>query len=296
MKKYLPSKTFLKFFGIIIGVAILIWIVSLVFFRKESYESKNKQTDLLSSEELGVYGMDSDSDGVYDWEEGLWGTDSKKADTNDDGISDFDEISAKRRQIQAESGNDGSADLENDEELSQTEIFARQFIATASLVDQAGGLTPEALSGFSSSLKQSIESSTIKDPFTLLDIKLGSVSDDEYKKSLETVFADYLKSGLMDLEVIYRFSQNVPGADAEISELVDVYSDLSSKILATTAPHNLAGAHLGMANNSSKIAIALLNISKLSSDPLMSMLGLKQYQEYSAGLEKNINSLARDLN
>ena len=290
MNKYLPSKTFMKFFGAIIGVAVLIWIISLIFFRKETYENKNRNSDLVSGDELGAYSLDSDEDGVYDWEEGLWGTNLLDPDSNDDGVSDREDIDFRKKNIQAENGiNESSFD---DGTLSQTEIFARQFIATASLVDQAGGLTPEALAGFSDALKTSIESSTIKDPFTRLDIKLTTVTPEQYKASLKVVFDEYLKADIMELETIYQYSQGSVSAEAQLKRLTTLYTDMSNEFIKMPAPHNAAGPHLGLVNNTAKITIALLNIQKLETDPLLSMLGLRQYRDYSAALEKNINDLA----
>lgn len=295
MNKYLPSKKFLKFFGLILlGVAV-VWLVSFFFSRKAVYEKKNKTAELSAGVDESVYTLDTDEDGVYDWEEGLWGTSSTNADTNGDGVYDGEEIEAKRKQIQKD--NNVTVDSpDEDEGLSQTELFARQFIATASLVDQAGGLTPEALEGFSEALKNSIDSSTIDDPFTLLDISLGAISFEDYKKSLEKAFGDYMKKNIQELEVVYRFSQGVNGSPAELKNLIGVYTELSNNLIKTQAPHNAAGPHLGLVNNTAKITIALINIQKLEEDPLLSMLGLRQYKEYSAALERNINFLAENFN
>lgn len=293
MNKYLPSKKFIKFFGVVIGIAILVWLVSFLFSETSVFENKKRQ-DLAVGESDSVYTIDTDGDSIYDWEEGLWGTDSKKVDTNDDGVSDADEIDARRRELSEENGRSGVVKI--DEPLSQTELFARQFIATASLVEQGGGLTPDALEGFSTSLKQSIESSTIKDPFTLLDLKLSSVTLPAYKKSLEPVFAPIMASETMELDAISRLAEGDASAEVEVAKVAELYANLSAKLIVTPAPHSLAGPHLGMVNNAAKISIALFNIGKISEDPLLAMLGLKQYQDYSAALEKNINVLAADLN
>lgn len=280
----------MKFFAAIIGVAVLIWIVSLIFFRKETYESKNKRNDLLAGEDLGAYSVDTDEDGVYDWEEGLWGTNPRDTDSNDDGVSDGEDIEARRRKIQADN-NIQESEL-RDGTLSQTEIFARQFIATASLVDQAGGLSPEALSTFSDSLKNSIESSTIKDPFTLIDINLGTVTAETYKASLKAAFDPYLKANIMELETIHQYAQGSASAEANLKRLTTLYTDMSNAFIKMEAPHNAAGPHLGLVNNTAKITIALLNIQQLETDPLLAMLGLRQYNDYSAALERSINALS----
>ena len=80
------------------GVALISFALWKTFFTHVSpldeeitaVNSKN----ILESE---VYLKDSDNDGVYDWEEALFGTDPHNPDTDGDGISDSEEIAVTRK-------------------------------------------------------------------------------------------------------------------------------------------------------------------------------------------------------
>ncbi len=289
MNKYLPSKNFLKFFGIVILIIGGIWLISYLFSPKTTYEKKGGEEELTTLTENSVYTLDTDKDGIYDWEEGLWGTSPTQFDTNGDGASDGDEIRLKKEEIKRKNN---TSDEEPEEDLNQTEVFARQFFATASLVNQQGGLTPEMLKSFSDSFGQSITSAAIPDPFTLLDIELKSVTASDYKKSLDLAYKNLVKSGLDDLSIVYRFASGEVAASDDLDKLIFFYQELSNNLLQTPAPHNAAGIHLAMANNTAKMSLSLINIRSMNEDPLTALTGLRQYSEYSKALEDTLYSLA----
>ena len=93
MHKYLPSK---RFAYIILALLIALGIISLF-----SWLGKAKPTTKLSNLEVKskvqeFMALDTDSDGLKDWEEALYKTDPKIADTDKDGASDGVEINANR--------------------------------------------------------------------------------------------------------------------------------------------------------------------------------------------------------
>lgn len=291
MDKYLPSKKFLKFFAIVLLLILVGWLISFFFSNKSNYESKNDVKDLVAdANQNNIYTRDTDGDGVYDWEEGLWGTSPTNPDTNDDGVSDGDEIKKRKEQIKKNNNLTNQSDQEKG--LNQTELFAREFFATASLVNQQGGLSSEALKSFSDSFGNSVSNSKIKDPFTLTNVKLSSLSPQEYKTSLDKAYTKLLDSGLDEFVVIYKFSAGDATAKSDIDELITLYQDLSNNLLNLPAPYAIAGTHLSMINNAAKISIALSNISELNEDPLTSVIGLRQYDEYSKAFQKSLGDLA----
>ncbi|KKR84482.1 MAG: LamG domain protein jellyroll fold domain protein [Candidatus Nomurabacteria bacterium GW2011_GWA2_40_97] len=81
------------------------WIAFAVLFLLALFFIKNKSSLLNSVKNESTTGLsygdailedlvnkDTDLDGVYDWEESLWGTDPTKKDTDDDGVLDNLEI------------------------------------------------------------------------------------------------------------------------------------------------------------------------------------------------------------
>lgn len=291
MKQYLPSKKFLKFIGLIILIGLVIWLVSIIFFKKQIYQ--NKAQDNVVSVDDNPYSVDSDKDGLYDWEEGLWQTDANRADTDGDGISDLQEIDARKELLQE---SDKTDETKEEKELNQTEMFARQVLATASLLDQQGELSEEGLKAFADSFETTLNNSKIKDPFTLLDIKLATMTPVEYDAKLKTAFGGFIKADLTELDIIYRFAAGEEGTLAEMDKLISLYNELSNNLLKTPAPHNAAGLHLMLINNTAKITIALINLKSLKDDPLIALIGIRQYEEYSAELKETGRSLLKYFN
>ena len=77
----------------VVLVALAVVLLVLLFFIKTKSEWTNKEmagSGLVSGDEIlgDVLSKDTDKDGIWDWEEGLWGTDPTKKDTDSDGESD----------------------------------------------------------------------------------------------------------------------------------------------------------------------------------------------------------------
>jgi hypothetical protein len=288
MNKYLPSKKFAKFIGIIILVALVIWVVSRVAFKRQLFAAKGASArSSAEGASVNLYEQDSDDDGVYDWEEALWGTDPQVADTNKDGVSDDKEIAAKKKEIQAKNDLEGGADVGTDRP-NQTESFARQLLSTASLAEQQGGLTAESMENFSKSLGTSIANANIPDQFTLTDIKLSAVDNAVYKAALAQAFSEYRTANISELGTFSRFAGGDSTALADLDRLVNIYAKLSKDILAMPAPYAVAGTHLVMANTTFKLSIVFQSMKSLADDPLVAVTGFKEYQEYSTELQQAI--------
>lgn len=291
-QSYMPSKKFIKFMSVIIFAGFLLWGSSRVFGGKETFK-KSAEVDTPLLDEDNFYQRDSDSDGVYDWEEALWGLDPKSKDTNKDGVSDGDSVASEKRAIQ-EKNNFSSEDFSGSN-LNQTEIFARQMFSAASLAKQQGGLGAESLDAFSKSVDKSLSEVKIEDPFALKDIKLEVVEPKIYKAELSAAFLKFaeVESEKNELESLYRFANGDVSAGAEIEARASAYNALVRDLLSIETPHNAAGIQLGLANNSAKLAIAFLNMGHLEDDPLLAVIGFSQYEEYSTDMEETMKSLAR---
>jgi hypothetical protein len=78
-----------------------------VFFAVRSSENPASNQDVLKQAALDVIEssandtVDSDNDGLKDWEETLWGTDPHKADTDGDGTPDGQEVKDGRNPLKA---------------------------------------------------------------------------------------------------------------------------------------------------------------------------------------------------
>lgn len=94
-KKYLPSK---KFSVVIIFVIIFFSIISIILYKKENL-STYKNAFIPDNTNISKWTrtkLDTDSDGLEDWKEILYGTDINNKDTDSDGTNDNEEIEEGR--------------------------------------------------------------------------------------------------------------------------------------------------------------------------------------------------------
>ncbi len=113
MKKIFSPRVIFAIF-IILGFGISFWI----FVKKPAEPKEEVYVRAGLAAAAKSLTLDSDSDGLYDWEEILRGTDPHNPDTDGDGISDKDEIIESKS---AASGADGNqADVPN-----LTEVFSK---------------------------------------------------------------------------------------------------------------------------------------------------------------------------
>jgi len=131
MKKYLPSKEFLKFFGIAVGIGLVVFL-SLHFLSNKKRVSQEIQS--IATRQI-IEELDTDNDGVKDWEEGLWGMDLNNPDSDDDGILDGQEVEMRKEEIK--SSGDFVEVLE--EPKTETERFARQITTVVLNMNQVNG-------------------------------------------------------------------------------------------------------------------------------------------------------------
>ncbi len=80
----------------ILGVVLLALVAYTQRPNLQTPFTNNTPSITASSTEKIVYDLDSDADGLKDWEETLWGTDPKNPDTDGDGIDDTTAVEIRR--------------------------------------------------------------------------------------------------------------------------------------------------------------------------------------------------------
>ena len=90
-----------------IVVIVLIIVVSIaIYIRKgeapsQRYEGIGQRPNPRKVAEIPLALQDVDADGLKDWEEALWGTDSNNPDTDGDGTKDGEEVKLDRNPLKA---------------------------------------------------------------------------------------------------------------------------------------------------------------------------------------------------
>jgi hypothetical protein len=290
---YLPSK---KFAYSILTVAIggiIIFAVAYLLSSKNHFFSKKEPN--LRAENLTVNQLlqrDLDEDGVTDWEESLWGTDPNKKETFD-GILDKIYIENRRKEL-------GGKEEINAGELTETEKFAREFFASLAAMKASGEIDDSTINNFSSALGQKIASSPILNQYSEKDIELTKgdelADQEEYYKIAADLYEKYKGRGIGDeLEIAGGLAEaeknNVNDNPQELTRIAKAYKDFAGALLKIPAPRSLLKYHLEIINNANNTGIAVENMAKIATDPLIGISSLSQYQKYSEALIKSVQDL-----
>ncbi len=283
-KSFLPSKKF-------VFVLIAFFIAGGLFFVGKNNTFVNKKTSPLSSIKASEFvQLDSDKDGLYDWEESLWGTDPKKPDTDNNGISDKQELDSHKKSLGLETKEDNAS-------LSETERLARELFTIIVALDEKGALDDEAINNISKTFGTEIASGKqIPDPLPNPQIKTLPINTENkslYVKKVKELTAIAEKGNMgKEFDVI---SKSINEEDEtlllDLSPISEAYKNFALGMLEISAPEDIKDVHAVLIRESLRTAIAVKNLQSLYSNPVVGMSGLIQYSNYSRTLQKGLFAL-----
>jgi hypothetical protein len=306
----LPSKKILWLLGALVVVGV---IFVFLYNRQTSTDSPPEivKTELQKTRE-SINETDTDGDGLKDWEELLWGSDSTLIDTDGDGTNDKEEIDSGRNPTIA--GPDdllsdtfvakgSSKDLINspDESLTQTGEFARTILSRYLTLKQGGvELDSESINDFVGTLLNDI--GPIKnEQFTQIDLSLiGEPSESEirlYGNTTGTLLTIVFQNMI---DISNKLQKPVSDfTNEDIFLLNGIVSDANisvSKLAKTPTPSVIADVHLALANNLSSILTSISQIAGTQTDPVAAISALTNYQESIAQTGAILEILANYFN
>lgn len=291
MQKYLPSKQFVRTILIALLLGSVVFVVGKILNKKTVWQSKSGEDLVKISKEDDFFSQDTDEDGLYDWEEALWSTNPALKDTDGDGVDDKKFIENKRKEIDVDTTY--KSDPNN-----ETEVFAKQFFTTASVLSQSGSFNQETLDQFSNGIGQSISNFTIKDKYNLASLKLSGISAENYYNNFESLYNSLPHKEVRELENIALLIQNPEDTTAldNIAKINLMYSKLEDGLLTMEVPYNASGGHLFLLNNINKVSIVILESRNIDYDPLKVTTYLSKYDEYSKNVSSALSTLASYFN
>ncbi|HEX9609122.1 MAG TPA: hypothetical protein VGA06_02855 [Candidatus Paceibacterota bacterium] len=236
---------------------------------------------------------DSDNDGLYDWEEELWGTDPQNKDSDGDGTEDGDEV-ANDRHPGKPAPNDvltkgSSVTLQEsinayltDENRTETEKIALKLFQGYSELrkeDGLGGADEEAL------LKGLISGQFANKAPRYHINELATVADSEsaraeYKRAFDavtTLFSDVTENELLTLERALESEQEADIAKLDIA--ISVYTDATRRLLIMPVPKGIAVQHLDLLNNIVRFRDGVSDMRTSLDDPIRGSAGVQTYLE-----------------
>ncbi|MFM7088935.1 MAG: hypothetical protein ACKOW9_05410 [Candidatus Paceibacterota bacterium] len=292
-KKYLPSKTFGLFVAGGVTVVVIAFGVSALFERKESFSQKN-QLAQDGTTLSGLLQSDTDLDGVFDWEEALWGTDkNKKATFND--VPDNVYIAERKAALGSSS---------DTAELNETDKFAREFFASYVAL-KSSGEDADSINTFSRALGEKIGDPTLVDIYGAGDIKVIVAPDKaditQYYTDIQNIFEKYRNTGMGDeIDIVNSgllgYTEGRTKVDyGKLNNIGKAYQSFASEFMKLKVPTQYVNTHIQIANSAHNTGTSVISMVNIIDDPIVGLTGITQYQKYSAEFMDTAGDLENDL-
>jgi hypothetical protein len=285
----MPRKIF-AFLGTKIGVSLLasIVIVGSAFALKDAtlFGGEGESEPSLVTENKAVkqaFEKDSDSDGLKDWEEALYGTDPKNPDTRGRGLGDAKEIEKER----ASSTTATAASARATSTMTATDRFSRELFTKYLEAKRAGQeITPELSASIAADLTSKTYDQELP-PFDANILKTTTNVDPEFIHSygnlvgaaLSTPMPEGVSNELFILDKIMSNRGASAGDIGDASKLIDRYTTMHDKLVAVKVPVAAKEFHAQMVQAIELLRNAVTGIKIIEVDPVGALPKIALYED-----------------
>lgn len=266
--------------ALIAGITIVAISGIFAYFQKKSSEESQQQVaakNVPAPEDTG----DADADGAPDWQEILYGTDPKVADTDGDGVDDKEEIDEMKRDRQQSFMDAVSSNPPTN--ITTTELAADRLVGAYILQQQSNGgdIAPKE--------KDAIIKSTIQ---TLSQLKYTQYAPKDILTNADTSKAAALRyrtsvqGKLTPLESIEEYElqtyaravdANDPVGFKKLKDASATYASVAKELLKLPVPEDAADHHLAFVNSFMYMSAALDGMSNGYDDVIGSYRALGHF-------------------
>lgn len=278
-------------------------------------ESKNRQ-ETYSKKEMGAVAViqnkileqDTDRDGLKDWEETLWKTDSKNPDTDGDGTPDGQEVKDGRDPTKA-----GPNDKMNiaaptvpktTKPLTASDQFSRELFSRYVQIKQSGSGEPADFQNYSDLVNTYIEKESAAQPiktYGAADFRvIGNAASKDTVRYADQLGAIFVNDKSPDFEnelvVLERATDN--GNPAELNKLdknIAAYKKIRTGLLQMPVPDLFLPNHLALTNAVETIIFGIESMKLTFSDPIKAIAGLKNYPDAASSFLPLLRSIGDGL-
>jgi hypothetical protein len=256
---------------------------------------------------------DTDTDGLPDWQEALYGTDPNKADTDGDGVTDGEaaaqgKLTPSSLAVQLPGEETGTSSPE--QILSEipgvdpapgsiTEQFSRDFLQR--IVDESRGapLTEEQKQQLATQLfaEYSAKAATLfVSKYSAVSVRTDlSVSISSYAGSVEEIMYahDVPAEANQPLPLMEALIKNDDeSARPKLEQLAESYAAITADLVALRVPPALSEQHIALVRGFDSLAKATEVVTEFERDPLAVMGALSQFQPASLQITQAFKNLA----
>lgn len=275
------------------------------------FERQNSTQDSVKNLAETISRQDSDNDGLPDWEEALWKTDSQNPDTDGDGTGDSEEIKLGRNPVKKGPNDvleksiarvEGTAiGTPGQQSLNETDVFMRELLAKYFELKGSGEVGSGSIEELANSMAGGLISKGTPPAKTYraVDVLMSDDSSSSMRIYGEEVGTIFVQRSSKESE-LYILSQalsgNNTGTIEKLSQFEKEYTAMVKKLLLVKAPPTLASAHLGFINEFGAVASAVGAMSNTLTNPVLGLSGVSQYQKSLNAIEKNMKYVGSVFN
>ena len=267
------------------------------FFMGRGVPVSNVAEASESSLLAAVATQDSDHDGLPDWEEALYGTDPKNADSNDLGMTDGEAVAGGLivpRAIADVPGTSSAGAIVDPDlppaaaENTLTAAFAKNLFTSYlnELQNKGGQLSSEDTAAIAQQALEDLGNSiTAAPPFKRIeDLKVQGSGPEAMKAFADAadaiMRANKTTSTKSEIGYLMDVQQNGDTAALEqIRALAKLYRSIAAGLAALPVPQELASDSLALINAFARMGAATNDLAAVQEDPLVTMLALHQYPD-----------------
>ena len=258
-----------------------------ILYRKTYVTLKNPEITTTTVKVQELLEKDTDSDGIKDWEEVLWGTDVNKVATF--GMADKQYIDNKRLEISTATG----TEAENIEKLNDTERIAREFLTTILTLRESGNLNSFNITNLAEKFSKDIGATAeLRTTYTGSDIRPATdtaASKKAYYTAFSKAIAAAKKNGMgAEIKVIANYFSDEESDATELTKLSTTYATLTKSLKSMDVPSSAVALHLELLNESDNMAAIFKNISQIDDDSIVGLVAIAQFELNEPKMEKTL--------
>lgn len=282
-----PSKNVTVIF--ILVVLIMIGIIAFSArkqYKENIYYSEDYPATLSAEQTNNIEELDSDGDGLFDWEEILRKTDPTNPDSDGDGTIDGTEV--KEGRDPAVAGPDDAISTPDLEQLDPNNIpdiyehytdgtisaqlannFYRNYFEYGGAANYATELEPALIA----TLIDGVDDITdLENKYSALELQTFFFNKEQVRE-YGNEFAEIQKSLLEQLGVLQN---NSP--ESYLNSISTLYHNTSERLMDIEVPKSLSELHTEVANNFYKVGISISQINtEYQTDPIKSLFAIQNY-------------------
>lgn len=286
-----PSK---RTVGILISILVSAGFISAAFYFSSGY-GPNTASATSTEELLRAYAaLDTDTDGLFDWQESLYGADPKNPHSLDPLMTDREAVDSGKVEPKFKSNTALLEETYNDEDTpgiavsagTLTDRFGRALFENYLSGKGSGTLpTEDALLSFiDASVDDLLSEGKTATRYNSQHVHIAQENKDSLLAyAIAAEGAGESQNTSVEKSELFYFAEAVQTGNmdtlASVRLVSSTYGNMAAALITVPAPGKLVHAHLRTTNALARMSVVVGNMGAFDTDPLLGLVGLSAYEE-----------------